>query len=189
MNKHLYIIADGPVHVGRKDTYIKIGVSSNPHKRLKQIQTGNPKPVDIWFTAILCGDYEKDIHSILQGARASGGSEWFRLSDDRVSAFIAGVAIGQSNASRLELDWTESRLKETESRLEETESRLEESERGRAFIRRELDFLTRHDIERCRMVDQLTVENVDFAHQVSYLRSVLDEFGLGEIDTPPFCPI
>lgn len=167
MSKHLYIIADGPVHAGRKDTCIKIGVSANPHKRLKQIQTGNPKPVDIWFTAILCGDYEKEIHSILQGARTNGGREWFRLSDDRVSAFIAGVAIGQSNASRLELDLTESRLEES---------------------KRELNFLRRSDTERCRRVDQLTVENMDLAHEASYLRSVLGEFGLGEIDVPAFCP-
>lgn len=59
----------------------KIGVSKNPSKRLKQIQTGCPFKVSILaYVEHLGRDSEKEMHKRYKGDRMQG--EWFRINDE-----------------------------------------------------------------------------------------------------------
>lgn len=71
----LYIIAsdaNGPV---------KLGLSTNPEKRVRQLQTGNVAPLQIYHTEEVADDRvkiaEKALHRLLGHKRIKG--EWFNL--------------------------------------------------------------------------------------------------------------
>jgi len=70
---------------------IKIGVAGDVHKRLKQLQTGNPKEL-ILVMHFQCNDrshafaLEKSIHEILDGQRLCG--EWFKVTRSRLMKVI-----------------------------------------------------------------------------------------------------
>ena len=64
-----------------QDLY-KIGISHNPEKRLKQLQTGNGCKLRLYKTYIVKNEaiLEKKIHNMLwQNKAILGKSEWFRL--------------------------------------------------------------------------------------------------------------
>jgi hypothetical protein len=56
--------------------FVKIGVSSDPNSRLKELQTGNPFKLKI--AATIPGHFatEKELHNIFERFRMEG--EWFR---------------------------------------------------------------------------------------------------------------
>jgi hypothetical protein len=64
---------------------IKIGLSENPERRLKQLQTGNGEPLRL--IAVIEGNrrLEQEIHSTLHNHQGIG--EWF-MPDDRELAYI-----------------------------------------------------------------------------------------------------
>ena len=77
----VYIIRQGDTRL------FKIGVSNNPMRRLKNLQTGNPHPLKMMFSVACHGlsAYEAEalIHRHLSKERVKG--EWFDIqSDDRV---------------------------------------------------------------------------------------------------------
>jgi hypothetical protein len=76
----LYLIAD------RDRTVAKLGYSKNPDKRLKQLQTGHPRPLVLLATFRGSIADEVRFHQWLSPDRTSG--EWFRWSDkiDRILA-------------------------------------------------------------------------------------------------------
>ena len=80
MGKYVYLISDNNY------TY-KIGISNNPEKRVKTLQTGNDNKLKI-VHKILCenfNDVESALHNKYQFLRING--EWFELSDDDVINF------------------------------------------------------------------------------------------------------
>lgn len=77
-SNYVYFVADRSQFVGAPDSYVvKIGISKNPWARVKELQTGNDKPIEIIasFRADTISDSE--IHTILAKFRTTG--EWFKL--------------------------------------------------------------------------------------------------------------
>ncbi len=54
---------------------IKIGKSKDPERRIKDLQTSNPKELKLILE--IEGDYEKEFHNIFSGKRISG--EWYDI--------------------------------------------------------------------------------------------------------------
>lgn len=63
---------------------IKIGVSVNPHWRIREIQAGNSRPLTLLYEAEFghrdAFRVEMWVHRWLEDLRAGGGTEWFRVS-------------------------------------------------------------------------------------------------------------
>lgn len=70
---------------GPPDEPHKIGYSKNPDSRLKQVQTGHPKPLSIAWKARATVGVERAIHDSLAPSRMAG--EWFR-NDGRTEAVL-----------------------------------------------------------------------------------------------------
>jgi len=66
----------------------KIGVSKRPNKRLKELQTGNPSPVEILYLYETENAYkiEKSLHNRYSHFNTHG--EWFELSIKEEMSFI-----------------------------------------------------------------------------------------------------
>jgi len=62
----------------------KIGISTNPRKRLSTLQTGSPVPLKLLIQFEGCDDDEKQLHDLFIHRRQRG--EWFRLSDDDLAS-------------------------------------------------------------------------------------------------------
>lgn len=91
---YVYIIKAGP---GPKDP-IKVGVADDVHKRMKQLQTGNPKELRL-VMHFECNDrehafyLEKTIHSFLDAKRMHG--EWFKVTKSKLMKVIDNL--GKTN--------------------------------------------------------------------------------------------
>lgn len=70
----------------------KIGVSKNPNKRLKEIQTGNPAPVEIvqLYETEMAYKVEKALHNRYSHFNTHG--EWFELSIKEETSFLETCA-------------------------------------------------------------------------------------------------
>lgn len=80
----LYVIHDGR-------GFAKIGVSSNPQSRLRELATGNPIPLRVVFTTEAYArpyalSVEAAAHRLLSDRRCAG--EWFRCGADEAVAAI-----------------------------------------------------------------------------------------------------
>lgn len=66
-------------------TPVKIGVSKNIPRRLRQLQTASPSPLVLmgWLQSSKPFDLEKELHHLFQGQRLEYG-EWFDLDRDDV---------------------------------------------------------------------------------------------------------
>ncbi|QYB17371.1 hypothetical protein PV-S19_0007 [Pacmanvirus S19] len=85
-NGYLYFITELPFN-----SKVKIGISKNPEKRLKQLQTGNPNKLIIYHT-IKSPDYkelEKTMHNICVDLKII--NEWFDISELELNSLIAGL--------------------------------------------------------------------------------------------------
>ena len=100
MRQQVYVLSAGE--------YVKIGVSAEPKKRVKEIQTGCPLPVKLEATIETGLPLETEVlvHEELKDCRACG--EWFRLETaiaietvERISGIIASTFRGQQKAVRL----------------------------------------------------------------------------------------
>lgn len=81
MSKYVYLISDSNSY-----TY-KIGVSINPEKRIKALQTGNYKVLKI-IHKIFCENYndvETALHNKYNFLKVNG--EWFELTEEEVKNF------------------------------------------------------------------------------------------------------
>lgn len=83
-NAFVYFIVDWQRRV------VKIGVSQSPQKRLKDLQTSNPHPLEL--AAIVPGGFalERELHERYTAYRLSG--EWFQLTQeimDQIESFKA----------------------------------------------------------------------------------------------------
>lgn len=68
----VYFIGDGDA--------VKIGISKNPKKRLRQLQTGHPKKLSILATFPGAADEEMQFHGRFRPHHLQG--EWFRYCDE-----------------------------------------------------------------------------------------------------------
>jgi hypothetical protein len=69
---HVYLISDG--------TFTKVGYSTNPHARVKQLQTAHPNPLKIVALFEAERDMEVLLHEELEAYHVRG--EWYRLDED-----------------------------------------------------------------------------------------------------------
>lgn len=74
--------------IGNNDDLIKVGISKNPAKRVKQLQTGNGQKLTLLFTEEFeCTrqellKIEKKIHSDLSHLCTKKVGEWFKINSD-----------------------------------------------------------------------------------------------------------
>ena len=86
--KALYFISDG--------SHVKIGSACNPKKRLKQLQTGNPRPLQIIETVDDADYSETTIHHYLKMNNLHEKGEWFCLNENQ-ARWMAGVVFCHSS--------------------------------------------------------------------------------------------
>jgi hypothetical protein len=83
----LYVISEGD------SGPVKIGVSSNPEYRLVALQTGNPRPLSLFWTKRFgrrsaAFDVEREAHVFMSDMRQAG--EWFDADPKTAVACIVG---------------------------------------------------------------------------------------------------
>lgn len=82
---YLYII-------GNDKGYIKVGVSKNPERRVKQLQTGNEHKLTLLFTEEFECDrkhllhIEKAVHKALRGMSTKCNGEWFYIDEYKMDS-------------------------------------------------------------------------------------------------------
>lgn len=86
---YIYIMRD----TGNKTLY-KFGISKNPNKRNKQLQTGNPNKIELIFYTeiddnINIKSAEKEIHNYLKENGFWQRGEWFCIKDENRIVNIA----------------------------------------------------------------------------------------------------
>ena len=73
-NKYLYVIQSDVTGA------VKIGISTDPQKRLKQLQTGSPYKLKLLCSIANMSHREKIIHNRLKDYKMSCKGEWFDFS-------------------------------------------------------------------------------------------------------------
>lgn len=72
--------------------FVKVGVSKNPEKRVKQLQTGNGEKLELIFTEeFACTrkhllQVEKKIHKNLSTMCSKKTGEWFQISPEQLQS-------------------------------------------------------------------------------------------------------
>lgn len=85
MKDYIYII-------GNDQGYIKVGVSKNPNKRVKQLSTGNEHKLTLLFTEEFdCTrkhllHIEKEIHRTLSHIAIKCQGEWFYIDEEKIDS-------------------------------------------------------------------------------------------------------
>lgn len=98
--KYVYLIAN------EKDDLYKIGFTSkSPHRRLLELQTGNPNTLFLleYYETENASKVEAYLHRHFSYKRKSG--EWFRLDDNDIEAFHK-ICMVSDNAIKLLKDNT-----------------------------------------------------------------------------------
>lgn len=80
-------------------TYHKIGVSVNPGKRQKILQTGNPNKITLLkqYESKNYLKVEQWLHRKHSGSKSEAKNEWRMLSDEQVFSFISDCKIADDN--------------------------------------------------------------------------------------------
>jgi len=90
MNKYIYIL--------KCNNFYKIGIASNVKERIRQLQTGNPYPIEVknvfeveekWI-----GKFEQRLHNFAKDMNIQG--EWFELSDNYLNGVISMCNVAQT---------------------------------------------------------------------------------------------
>jgi len=76
------------VYFIRSGDYIKIGVATNPHQRMRDLQTGNPIKLEIMGAIPGSFEMETELHRQFSENRTEG--EWFTV-DNRIEDFITSI--------------------------------------------------------------------------------------------------
>ena len=76
------------IYLIKSDTSYKIGISKNPYKRIKELQTGNSLNLELIsiFETCFANKLEKTLHRTFEHLHDRG--EWFFLSPDDIKGFI-----------------------------------------------------------------------------------------------------
>jgi len=83
----------------------KIGISKNPQERIKQLQTGNPEPLELvmYYEAKNRFITEKELHEENKDNRLQG--EWFSgVPDYKDKATLIGEAIGKTDVPQFQIE-------------------------------------------------------------------------------------
>jgi len=106
MAQYQYVVAHAPCGP------CKAGITNNPRRRLRELQTGSPKKLKIWLCVRIPGgaqEVERKVHTALKPLRMEG--EWFDLTvEEAVVAVrrISGLSRRWSLSAmwaRFTLDW------------------------------------------------------------------------------------
>ncbi len=95
------------VYIMKSNEYYKIGVSSNPQKRLKELQTGNPVEIEIvnsWKVRFAM-ELEKKLHDLFDRERVR--LEWFKLDNEdleNIKKYIEANIVQEEINYRYSLD-------------------------------------------------------------------------------------
>lgn len=84
---YIYLIRD------YKSNAVKIGRSDNPAKRVAELQTGNPYPLELLYSFSADPSLEQIIHKELQEYALSG--EWFQYCDEVVDVYFGYLTGGR----------------------------------------------------------------------------------------------
>ena len=83
-NQFMYAIAS------RETGPVKMGISADPDRRLRDLQTGHPEPLTVYYREPVAVDrvrlYERLLHRDNAHTRRHG--EWFNLSVEQATAYI-----------------------------------------------------------------------------------------------------
>ena len=96
---------------------LKVGVGSDPLKRLKQLQTGSDSELSLVYTSFLCSNafsLENDIHNRFKESHVRG--EWFKMSEKEVINYLEKQKYVLS--SELDLSFDSKLIEMMESRYE-----------------------------------------------------------------------
>lgn len=93
-NNFIYLIRSS-------DNTYKIGVSKNPQKRLKNLQTGNANKLELVdrFECEQSFKVEKALHRRYKIEKTESGNEWLHLKQEQVNNFISDCEIICENLS------------------------------------------------------------------------------------------
>ena len=83
---YIYFITEIPFN-----KRVKIGMSNNPSKRLKQLQTGNPNRLVIYhmFESIDYKLLERTMHEICKDKKII--NEWFEMEESELQSLVSGM--------------------------------------------------------------------------------------------------
>ena len=103
-NKYLYVIGNSTRLFTRKHNeirFIKIGISQDPEKRLKQLQTGCPFPLELIkiFKPENVLEMEQKLHRELSGCSTSG--EWFMIAQSNLGNTLGYISKFVKNGGSL----------------------------------------------------------------------------------------
>lgn len=89
---NIYVIASSKTNLGP----VKIGISDNPEKRMKQLQTAFPEKLEIKYiepfeTKIKARELEKFLHKDISHLRSHG--EWFSISVEEAIRYVQFTVI------------------------------------------------------------------------------------------------
>lgn len=82
--QYVYIIRDN------HKEHIKIGIATDPHKRLAQLQTGNSTPLELEYVSYVCSnasEIEASLHKHFKDKHVFG--EWFDANSSEVIEFLS----------------------------------------------------------------------------------------------------
>lgn len=87
---HTYLVA------AEGSPLVKIGIASDPARRLRELQTGQPMDLTLLWSAT--GDFERDLHAHFAAYRVRG--EWFDLTSLGDAIDVVKAAVGEIEAAR-----------------------------------------------------------------------------------------
>lgn len=73
------------IYVAKTKNFVKIGYSTNVKRRINQLQSANPEPVELVDSIPGTLELERSIHDKLSPYRCEGGNEWYRMTPEVVN--------------------------------------------------------------------------------------------------------
>ncbi|WP_396442583.1 MULTISPECIES: GIY-YIG nuclease family protein [unclassified Limnospira] len=89
----IYMILDRP--------YCKIGFSKHPQKRLKQLQTGNPRRLILLAVCNLPNSFEKEFHRFFKKYKFN--NEWFLIPPNELDCILFVLKLMENQGIQLKL--------------------------------------------------------------------------------------
>lgn len=91
-NDEGYVYCVAEYEGGKESGYFKIGTANDTEKRLRDLQTGNPRQLKTWKEPQLVSqrlDAERAAHTALEEYKANqgGGTEWFKVPQNEQEKF------------------------------------------------------------------------------------------------------
>lgn len=75
------------IYIIKTGSFVKIGYTTNVARRLGQLQSANPEPLELIDSIPGTLAVERSIHEKLSPYRSEGGNEWYKLTPE-VTEFV-----------------------------------------------------------------------------------------------------